>query len=250
MIYIDFVIIIDLLLNYTVLLTTGFILNRRTKFKKLFLSSVIGTINILFVVLKLSNYILFFINIIFSIIMSIISYRYKDILYTIKNIIYMYLSSIFYGGFIYIIHSNYFYKLNNYIAYIIILSLTIPIITFMYIKSIKNIKENHSKYYQVDIYLKNNEIIKTTGFLDTGNKLIDPYNHKPIILLNKKLIKENDQKKLYVPYNTVNNHSLLECIIPDKIFIYKLGYRKNFLVGLIDSSNIEGIDCILNEKLL
>ncbi len=249
LIYIDYIVIIDLLLNFNILLTIGYILNRKTNFRLLFLSSSIGTINLIFSFMKLSSLILVLINIIVSFIMSIISFKYKDILYTIKNIIYMYLSSIFYGGFIYLINL-YFFRNSNYIFYIIFLVITIPFISYLYIKSIKNIKINHDKYYQVKIYLLDDEIIDTTAFLDTGNKLIDPYSHKPIILLNKRLIKEQNQKKLYVPYNTVNNHSLLECIIPDKIFINKIGYKKRFLIGLIDTIHIEGIDCILNEKLL
>ncbi len=245
MIYIEIIIIIDLLLNYIVLLTTGYVLNRRTDLKKILLSSIIGILNIFF----LDN-VLLFMNVLIAIIMSIISFKYKDILYTLKNIIYMYLSSIFYGGFIYVLNVNFLENNNAYISYLLALLITIPIISILYIKSIKNIKMTHSKYYQVDIYLTNKEKISVDAFLDTGNKLIDPYNQKPIILLNKKLIKENDQKKLYVPYNTVNNHSLLECIIPDKIYIKKIGYKKRFLIGLIDEINLEGIDCILNEKLL
>ena len=124
------------------------------------------------------------------------------------------------------------------------------IITFIYIKSIKNITVNHSKYYKLNIYLHNEEKIIVSAFLDTGNKLIDPYSRKPIILLKKALIKEKDQRKLLVPYNTVNNHSLLECIIPDKINIEGVGDKKKLLIGLIEETNIEGIDCILNEKLL
>ena len=248
MVYIDIVIIIDLLLNFIILITTGYLLNRRTHFKKIFLSSVIGTIDLIFIVLDISNYLLIIINILLSIIMVIISFNYKDILYMIKNIIYMYLSSIFYGGFIYLIHSYFFPKSNNYLIYLIILLVTIPIISYLYVKSIKNIKINHSKYYQVDIYLKD-EIISVTGFLDTGNKLFDPYKHRPIILLNKKLLKKYYQI-IYVPYNTINNHSLLECIIPDKIYIHELGYRTKLVIGLINESNIEGVECILNEKLL
>ena len=53
-----------------------------------------------------------------------------------------------------------------------------------------------------------------------------------------------------VPYNTVNTNDLLKCIIPNKIFIHNVGYKKNVLIGLMDEINIDGIDCILNPKLL
>ena len=95
MIYIDLLIIMDLILNYIVLLSTGILLNRLTKLKKVFLSSVIGTIPLVFLFLSISNILLFIITFIFAFIMSIISYNYKDIIYTFKNIFYMYLISIF-----------------------------------------------------------------------------------------------------------------------------------------------------------
>ena len=75
-------------------------------------------------------------------------------------------------------------------------------------------------------YFNDLEKITVTAFLDTGNKLIDPYNQRPIILINKSLININDKKILLVPYNTVNNSDLLKCVIPKKIYIHNIGYRK------------------------
>lgn len=248
--YVELIVIEDLVFNYIILLGVSILLNRITKIKKIFLSSVIGTINIIFLFLKLTPSLLFILSIIFSIIMSLISFKYKDIIYTIKNIIYMYLISIFIAGGINLLNIYLLYKVNSDYLYIILLLILSPIITFIYIKSIKNITVNHSKYYKLNIYLHNEEKIIVSAFLDTGNKLIDPYSRKPIILLKKALIKEKDQRKLLVPYNTVNNHSLLECIIPDKINIEGVGDKKKLLIGLIEETNIEGIDCILNEKLL
>ena len=56
---------------------------------------------------------------------------------------------------------------------------------------------------------------------------------------------------LLVPYETVNKHSLMKCIIPDKVYILGVGFKKNVLVGLIDEKiKIDGADCILHPKLL
>lgn len=248
--YVELIVIEDLVFNYIILLGVSILLNRITKIKKIFLSSVIGTINTIFLFLKLTPSLLFILSIIFSIIMSLISFKYKDIIYTIKNIVYMYLISIFIAGGINLLNIYLLYKVNSDYLYIILLLILSPLITFLYIKSIKNITVNHSKYYKLNIYLHNQEKLIVSAFLDTGNKLIDPYSRKPIILLKKCLVKEEYEKKLLVPYNTVNNHSLLECIIPDKINIEGVGDKKKLLIGLVEEINIEGIDCILNEKLL
>ena len=249
MIYVELLVLIDLLMNYIVLIATSIILNRITKFKKVFLSSVIGTIPLIFLFMDISNYIIFIITIIFSIIMSVISFKYKDIIYTLKNILYMYLISIFIGGSIYLINIKFLYNINNYILKTIILLLSSPIITYIYIKSLNKIKINPSNYYKVDIYLKGKSKITLTSYLDTGNKLIDPYTHKPIILIAKKKLKYNPSKKILVPYNTIDNNSLMICFSPEKIYIDELGDISKVLIGLVDNIGIEGAECLLNQKL-
>jgi len=250
MVYVDLLVIQDLIYNYVILLGISLLLTRITNLKKIFLSSVIGTIPLIFLCLDINNNLNFLISLIFSIIMSLITFSYKDIIYTIKNVIYMYLISIFIAGGINLININFLPNIDSYILNVIMLILIAPILTLTYIKSITNFKSNYSNYYKVDIYIDDSEKITVTSFLDTGNKLIDPYKHRPIIILNKSLIDTSNKKILLVPYNTVNTNDLLTCIIPKKIFIYNIGYKTNFLIGLMDEINIDGVECILNPKLL
>lgn len=250
MVYVDLLVIQDLIYNYVILFAVGILLTRKTNIKKIFLSSVIGTIPLVFLFLNINQQLIFGISFIFSLIMSFISFSYRDIIYTIKNIFYMYMTSIFIAGSIYLINVNFLPTINNYLLNVIILIIIVPIITYVYLKSISKLKNNYSNYYKVDIYLKEQKEITVTAFLDTGNKLIDPYKRRPIILLRKDLVDIEKQKIILVPYNTVNNSDLLECIVPQKIFIHNVGYQTNFLIGLMDEVNIEGVDCILNQKLL
>jgi len=250
MVYIELLVIQDLIYNYVILLGVSILLTRITNLKKIFLSSVIGTIPLIFLFLDISNQLNIIISFVFSIIMSIISFSYKDIIYTIKNIFYMYTTGIFIAGFIYLINVNILPTTNNYLLNVMVLIILSPIVTYIYIKSINKFKNNYSNYYKVDIYFNTSEKLTLTAFLDTGNKLIDPYKQRPIILINKSLLNIKNKKILLVPYNTVNNKDLLKCIIPEKIYIHNIGYRNKLLVGLIDEVNIEGVDCILNQKLL
>ena len=56
---------------------------------------------------------------------------------------------------------------------------------------------------------------------------------------------------MLVPYNSLNNHGLLKCIVPDKIYIDNVGIKKNFLIGISEEEiNIEGVDCILHSSLM
>jgi len=250
MVYVELLFLEDLIYNYVILLTVSLLLTRITSIKKILVSSIIGTLSLITFILKIHNIIIILITFIFSLLMSIIAFTYKDIIYTIKNICYMYISSIFIAGFIYLINTNIIPDIDSYILKVIILILLAPIITIIYLKSINKLKNNYSNYYKLDIYLDEKNKITITGFLDTGNKLIDPYKQRPIILIKKEFIKIKSNKILLVPYKTVNSESLLKCIIPKKIYIHNIGYRKNFLIGLIDEVNIEGADCILHQKLL
>ena len=250
MVYVDLLVIQDLIYNYVILLGVSLLLTRITKLKKIFLSSVIGTIPLIFLCLNINNNLNFLISLIFSIIMSLITFSYKDIIYTIKNVIYMYLISIFIAGGINLINVNFLPNIDSYLLNVIVLILIAPILTIIYIKGITNFKNNYSNYYKVDIYISDNEKISVTAFLDTGNKLIDPYKHRPIIILNKSLVDTTNKKILLVPYTTVNTNDLLKCIIPKKIFIHNIGYKTNFLIGLTEEINIDGVECILNTKLI
>ena len=117
--------------------------------------------------------------------------------------------------------------------------------------TIVQIKNTYGNYYNIDIYLKDKTKTSLTGYLDTGNHLTDPYKNRPIILVNKDKINFNYDNILLVPYDTLNNHGLLKCIIPDKIFIDTVGVKTNFLIGLSEEKiNIEGVDCILHSSLM
>ena len=250
MVYVDLLVIQDLILNYIVLLSVSILLNRITKLKKIFLSSVIGLIPLIFLFIDIKKVVLLIFTFIFGIIMSIIAFSYKDIIYTFRNTIYMYFISIFLAGAIYFINISFFPKINNELLSTIILICVAPVITYIYIKSITSIKNNYSNYYKIDIYFKDKPMMTINTYLDTGNNLKDPYSHKPVVLVKKEIIELTNEKILLVPYNTIDNYGLVTCFKPEKIYIHKIGYRYKLLIGLVDNIYIEGADGILNKELL
>ena len=146
MVYVDLLVIQDLIYNYVILLGVSILLTRITNLKKIFLSSVIGTIPLIFLFLNTSNILNFIISFLFSITMSIITFYYKNIIYTIKNIFYMHAISIFLAGSINLININFLPKIDNYILNIIILIILSPIITLIYLKSISQFKIDFNSF--------------------------------------------------------------------------------------------------------
>ena len=242
-IYIDLLIIVNFIIDYLLLFTNSIILKRNTNKVKILISSLVGELSILILIINM-NYILIIISkIILAIIMNIISFGYKDIKYTFINILYFYMLSIILGGFIY------YLKINN-INYFVSL-LLIPLILWLYYYQSKK-NNNYSKYYKVSIILNNNKIIECIGYLDTGNNLIDPLTNKPVILIDKRLTKGLIQIRtpIYIPYKVLNNNGLLKCFKP-KYLIINNKIINNVLIGLIDNKiNIDGINCILNERVI
>lgn len=242
-IYIDLVILLNYFFDFLILLTVNTTLKRNISLKKILFVSLLGELSLLGFLLS-NKYLLILLKLEVSIILNIFTFKYKDIFYTATNILYFYMVSIILGGFIY------YLKLNN-LSYFFIL-LLVPLILYLYIKQNLNMKTTINKTYPLTIYFPNKRKLSLTGFVDTGNKLRDPVTKKWVVLVNKKLLQGviRIRTPIYVPYHSLNNKGLVECIKPEKLVIEGKEYT-NFLIGLMDSKvMINSSDCILNLEIL
>ena len=255
-VYVDLVLVLNFLFDTLILITTAYILKRNVKTINFILGGLIGSLSTLFLFFNINSLELFIYKVILSILMNIITFSYKNIKYTLKNIFYFYIVSIILGGFLYFVNINMSYKHNGYIFYntknvnILILVIISPIILKLYFIQIKDFKTNISNYYKVKIYL-NSHVINVSAYLDTGNNLKDPYLNRPVLILNKKkmIYDINEFRMILVPYNTIDNNGLLECIIPDKVEI-KGNVLKNVLIGISNNKiYLDGVDLILNNNI-
>ncbi len=242
-IYIDLVILLNYFFDSLILLTVNTTLKRNISLKKILFVSLLGELSLLGFLLS-NKYLLILLKLEISLILNILTFKYKDIFYTVTNVLYFYMVSIILGGFIY------YLKLNN-LSYFFIL-LLVPLILYLYIKQNLNMKTTINKTYPLTIYFPNKRKLSLTGFVDTGNKLRDPVTKKWVVLVNKKLLQGviRIRTPIYVPYHSLNNKGLVECIKPEKLVIEGKEYT-NFLIGLMDSKvMINSSDCILNLEIL
>ena len=237
-------------------MTTSVVLKRNASLKRLILGTLLGSFSIFFLFFPVNQILLFLFKILIAVGMVLMAFQYKDLKYTLNNLGYFYMISVILGGFLYYLNVEFSYshigliffyhKINCNALFLIIIS---PIILYIYNKQSKKFKTMYNLLYDVEIVLKK-EKIYVKGFLDTGNKLVDPITNKPIFLLEKGLVKENEQSIYYVPYETFNEQKLLKCFKPTYIVINEKKY-KNVLLGISDKKfHLEGVECILNSKIM
>ncbi len=259
-IYIDLVLLLNFGFDLILIFSVAILLRRQTSLKRLVLSALIGSITIFSMFVKLGSLWLFLIKILISIFMVLVAFGFRDIRTFSRNLFYLYTSSILLGGFLYFLNLQFSYQNEGLVFYfnglsvnVIVLIIFSPLILYCYVKQGLHLKNHYHHYYHIDIYLKSGEVIATTAFLDTGNHLVDPYKKRPIILINKGMVNidYDSQSIILVPYDALNYHGLLKCVIPDKIFIQGVGFRENFLIGITEEKiMLDGVDCIIGGNLL
>lgn len=255
-IYLDYVFFINFIFDFILLFTTKVLLKRNVKIKRIILGSFIGTFSIFILFISMPSFIFFLSKMFFGLIMVIITFKFKDIKYTLNNFFYLMILSIILGGFLYFlnIEAGYehvgliFYKTGKTLDIFILLLLSI-LFFIIFTKKIKKYKNKISCYKIVKIFL-NNKTYLLNGYIDTGNNLVDPYFNKPILIINKN-IDIFSKRFIFVPYNSLNNKGILKCFIIDKVFIEDIGYLKNVLIAKSnDKLSLSGVDIILNNKIM
>lgn len=162
------------------------------------------------------------------------------------------MSSIVLGGFLYFLNIQFSYKHEGLVFFheglsinFIFLIIFSPIIIYIYVKQGLRLKNNYSKYHKVKMYLENKQI-ECVGYVDTGNKITDPYGKRRIIFTSIKL--NIDERFILVPYQTIDNQGFVKCIKLNRLEIDGKEIKEKFLVGNINTEiKIDGVDCILPE---
>jgi len=243
-VYIDQYIIINTILNFVILRFTKYIIKSTSSNMKLVVSSFIGGIFALFMVFPEIKFMTGFITkIIFSVILTLISFKSVNLKDFLKNLTVFYFVSFTIGGCGYAIMN--FIKSGNFSSTTKLLSITV-LLSYIILNVISSIYEKHLKYDRLTHKLtivSENKHIETKCFYDTGNSLRDPISKLPVIIVNISIIKDllpekftdeliqnKDVVEIYfefskeiklklIPYHTVSNNGFMLGFIPTKILI-------------------------------
>lgn len=245
-IYLDLVFLLNFFFDFLLLYGTSKILKEMVPIKRLVLGSVIASLSVFLLFIKLNSVSLFLIKVIISIGIILTTFGKRNF---IKNISYFYLLSIVLGGSLYLLNISFTYRnqgilfINNGLSInFILLIIVSPIIIFCYVKEHILYKNTYGNIYEV-LIIKNNKKYKLMGLLDTGNRLKDPYKGRSVILVNNDILMEGDI--VYVPYKALNTTGVIKCYKVDKVIVEEKEFS-NCLVGISkDKITIDGVECIL-----
>ena len=168
-VYLDAIFMLNFCFDFILLLSVSIILRRNISIKRIIVGSLVGGLSIFLLFIKLNSFTLFIFKILISIIMILITFKYKNMKYTLRNLGYLYMSSIILGGFLYFLNIEFEYKQEGLIFYhnglsinFIVLIILSPIIIYIYIRQAKSLRNNYSLYHKIDIYF-NNKTYKLNG---------------------------------------------------------------------------------------
>lgn len=254
-IYLDLIMILNFGIDFILLITVSIILKRNVSIIRILFGAFVGGLSILFLFFNLSNFTLFLFKIIISILMCLVSFKYINLKYTLINLFYLYMCSIVLGGFLYLLNIEFSYKKfgivfvnNGFSINFIFLIILSPIMLYIYIKQTNYLRYNYSNYYNIQIINKN-KAYSYTAYMDTGNVLVDSLTNKSVILIDKRKLLFNIKEFRLIPYMGVNGYNVIKVIKIDKLLFNNKEYS-NVLLGIMDNINLDGVDVILNRKLL
>ena len=207
--YIDIVIIENLIMNYIILYATGIVTKVKMKKTRVLISSLIGAIFVAIqYVTNLKIYSNIIVKIILSILMIFIAFNPQKIKQLGKQLILFYLTTFTFGGvatyLIYVIKPQDILMKNGLflgtypLKTVFISAIIAAIILIMGFKIVKTKISKKDIYCKVKIILNNKEV-ETMAMVDTGNMLKEPITGMPVIVVESSLLEK------ILPYQILQN---------------------------------------------
>lgn len=197
-IYIDVVLIENLMMNFIILLATGLILKEKIKTIRLLLASLLGAIySVVSYMSILEIYSSMILKIILSIVIIYIAFNPQNMKKMWKDLLLFYMTSFVFGGaafaLIYIVKPQEILMKNGLFLGIYplktillgaIIAFSIIITAFTVVKAKITPKD---MLCEIEIEL-NGRKVRTTAMIDTGNLLKEPITNTPVIVVEHTLL--------------------------------------------------------------
>lgn len=192
-IYIDVVLIENLVMNYIILLATGIVLKVKIKHVRFIVASLIGAIyTIMTYIFTITIYSNFFFKLILSVVIIYVAYNPQNVKNMWKQLLVFYLTSFVFGGaafaFIYVVKPQDILMKNGLflgtypLKTVMLAGIVGFVIIIMTFKIVKSKISKKDIYKEVIIYIEEKKF-KVKAMIDTGNLLKEPITGKPVIVV-------------------------------------------------------------------
>lgn len=257
-VYIEYVLIDNFVIDYLLLKATFVITNLSVKKGRLFLLAFLGAIFALtYPFMQQIGFLLTIIKILFGLLLMLLATNYKSIKSYYVNTLIFFALTFLTGGVIIGLSNILGIELGTEFsiaiiilpAYLIIKGIT-ELIKYLYRR-----KDEVAFLYDIELTL-NGKVVKTKGFLDTGNGLY--YNNQPVIICNKGLflsfINSNSvlPKMEKIECKTVAGSSTLFAVKISTLKIYFNSEERIFNNVVMAISKVDSVDyqVILHSALM
>ena len=205
-IYVDIVLIENLIMNYIIILATGIILKVKIKHIRIILSSLLGAIySIVAYISPLGIYSSLILKLLLSIIIVYISFNSQSIKQLLKHVVIFYMTSFVFGGaafaLIYIVKpqdilmKNGLFLGTNALKTVILGAMIAFIVIITAFSIVKSKISKKDMFCDIEIKL-NEKIVKTKAMIDTGNMLKEPITNTPVVVVEHTLLYECIPKEI------------------------------------------------------
>ena len=205
-IYIDIILMENLIMNFIILYATGLVLKRKIKNIRLILASLLGAVySLLAYISTFEIYTNMILKIILSILIVYIAFNAQNTKQIGKDLLLFYLISFVFGGaafaLIYIIKPQDILMKNGLFLGTYPLKTVILGAIIAFVIVITAFKIVKSKFSAKDMYCKikiklNEKQIETNAMIDTGNLLKEPITNTPVIFVEHTLLYECIPKEI------------------------------------------------------
>lgn len=250
-IYIDVIIIENLIMNYIILYATGLISKNKISYIRIFLASCIGAIYaITEYMLKIRVYSNIIVKTLLAIIMVVVAFCPQNVKKLCKQLVLFYLTTFTFGGvatyLIYVLKpQNIIIKngmfVGSYVLKVIFIGAIVgTIILITAFKFAKNKITKKDMFCKVKIVLNGKELI-LNAMVDTGNLLKEPITGSSVVVVERtslydilpKEILNNTESILCGDFTNISDEIKNEYITKLKIIPFSsLGKQNGMLIGI------------------
>lgn len=268
-IYVDVLIITNLIVDYFLLKACEKISRIKLKIFRIISASVIGAFSSLYIFLPINN---FFIDLLFKLVlcfvMSAVAYKFKNFKRFIKFAFLLFVVTGLFAGLMMavwqIFKPNGMYA-EKFVVYFNISPIVLSILSIVFYLSLNlSLKifsrtAPCSKRCEITVFL-NEKNIKLNALVDTGNSLTDIFGESEIIIVDSKYvnnflkdIKQMENRFRVIPFKSISGEDLLNGYRMDRAVILndnRIIELKSPIIALSKTKMDDDFNAIINPQIL